>query len=73
MACDICGSTKGELSRLQECYQSDGISHVCAGCLKVLNDHQSKLRDVTHNILVAWLRRFIAERRAAFKSTVSDY
>lgn len=64
MSCDICKTTKGELHQLLDCYKSDTVSHVCYSCLNVINEHQRKLRDVTHNILVAWVRRFIANLKA---------
>lgn len=59
MSCDVCKATDGELYQLLECYRSDGIGHVCFACLQIINSHQRKLREVTHNILVAWVKRYI--------------
>ena len=64
MACDICGKKGSVLIDLRDCYKSDDVHQVCSDCEAVLNDHLSKLRKVTHNILVGWMKRFISEKKA---------
>ena len=63
MACDMCGKKGCELVKLRDCYQTDDVKDVCTDCCTVIDKHLSKLRMVTHNILVDTLRRFIGIRR----------
>jgi ribosome-binding protein aMBF1 (putative translation factor) len=63
MACDICGKTGTHLVDLTNTYKTAEIQQVCPDCEKVLNKHVAKLRSVTGNILVDWMRTFIRVRK----------
>ena len=62
MACDICGKKGGQLNDLITAYKTDEVQQVCDDCERDLNEHLGKLRSVTHNILVSWMKRFISEK-----------
>lgn len=63
MACDTCGKTGVPLVQLLDAYKTTDIGDVCHDCESVINKHLGKLRSVTHNILVDWMKRFMAGMR----------
>lgn len=65
-SCDICGKESSYLADLLSSHQTKEIKEVCRDCEKVLNEHKSKLQDVTVNILLDWFKRFMIARRESF-------
>lgn len=64
MACDICGKTGSGLESLNSQYQTEHIKEICSECARDVNDQLWKIRALTQNILVVWLKRFMEERKA---------
>jgi hypothetical protein len=65
MACDICSKTGTELTELNSIYKTTDVQHICPSCEKALTKQVSKLRSVTHNILIGWMKSFIRVRKEA--------
>lgn len=63
MACDLCGKTGTRLSDLLTIYQTKDVQQICPDCTEVVNKHLSKVKSVTHNILVELMNRFFKERK----------
>lgn len=63
MACDICGKNIEILEELQSQYQTKEIKQVCSTCVREVNDHIWKLREMTTKINDHWTKRFMSAMR----------
>lgn len=64
MACDLCNKRGRELVDVTRDYQTEEVQAVCSDCATLLNDHLWKIRALNHNILIIWMKKFIAEHQA---------
>jgi lipoate-protein ligase B len=63
MACDICGKTGTQLCNLRESYQTQDVKQVCEDCREDLDKQLSRIKGVTTNIVIDWMKRFITNRK----------
>lgn len=64
MSCDLCGKVTSEpLNNIRDSYQTDQVKAVCNDCEGLLNKHLYKVREKTHGLLCALMRKFIKENK----------
>lgn len=63
MACDMCGKTGTPLVDLVNSYKTNEIAVICHDCERVVNKQLNKVRQVTSNILVDTMKRFMLNRK----------
>ena len=65
--CNICGKENVWTQPLTKEYESDTIKDVCDDCLRIANKHLEKLRQMTYQLNITWMKKFIENMRSKRK------
>jgi len=68
MACDICGKVGTYFEPLRDRYQTEEIKQACSDCVKEINDHIWKIREMNSKIEQSFIRKFMANMKRRFSS-----
>lgn len=60
--CNLCGSQEGMMTTLRDEYATENVKCVCGSCHAMINDHLSKLQNLSFKWWHLMIRKFIKSK-----------